>query len=252
MLSPASRTRTWSCPDAACKNRSRWKTRTVRLKSWSPDAPARPCHAARPTSCGDRSESVARVPRKNASELLKSRARHHAHQRERRGARGASVLARLRRQGGTRHRVFDWRRKADQRERQLARQWLRGHALHHPGARVVTARRRRSVRSAARQLRGGRQRKLRASSGSRSAASALKYTGGSFGSRALRCCSGAFPRARTRARSRAPRCTRPTATAKIATRNARPPWVNTRAGSAAKVRIACSPAPTPRTFTAPA
>ena len=82
-----------------------------------------------------------------------------AHQRRRRGPRRAGLPARLRRARRPGHRVLR-RRRADQRERQPARQRLRRHALHHPRAGPVAARGRGSVRSAPGQLRRRRLRRL--------------------------------------------------------------------------------------------
>ncbi len=82
-------------------------------------------------------------------------------ERGRRRSRGGHLHARLRRARRSGHRVHRGR-GADQRERQPPRQRLRRHALHHPRARLVDPRRRGAVRSAARQLRGRGERRLRA------------------------------------------------------------------------------------------
>ena len=104
-----------------------------------------------------------------------------AHERGRPGPRRAGLPSRLRRSRGAGHRVHR-RRRANQRERQPARKRVLRYALHNPRADRLLARRRGSLRSAARQLRGGRLGRL--SSCARAARGHVHVLGGELRNRA--------------------------------------------------------------------
>ena len=146
---PASDSASASDPDsdsASASDSDRRRRARPRRHRARPRPPAQP-RRLRLSRSGRRARRGAAQERHRAPQ---ARARHPAHQRRRRGARRAGLPARLRRARGPGHRVHR-RRRADQRERQPARQRLRRHALHHPRAGRVAARasRGRSIRGRA-------------------------------------------------------------------------------------------------------